>query len=131
MVMFTKEIDLGVMIASDENEVEVGEFQAEGTEYAKPLQQTTVTSILASSASKGFWKQWQNFWHHQGAGPCCQLFHIKGNTGTPGSLASAKDKEDHGKRSMEIHPYPLLHFTISPLLLALATSGGKKNQSLL
>lgn len=36
MVMFTKEIDLGVMIASDENEVEVGEFQAEGTEYAKP-----------------------------------------------------------------------------------------------
>lgn len=37
MVMFTKEIDLGVMIASDENEVEVGEFQAltEGTEYAK------------------------------------------------------------------------------------------------
>lgn len=36
MVMFTKEIDLGVMMASDENEVAVGEFQAEGTEYAKP-----------------------------------------------------------------------------------------------
>lgn len=29
------------MIASDENEVEVGEFQAEGTEYAKTQQQTT------------------------------------------------------------------------------------------
>ena len=63
MVMFTKEIDLGVMIASDENEVEVGEFQAltEGTEYAKTQQQTTVTSILNSSASKGFWEQWEKF----------------------------------------------------------------------
>lgn len=66
MVMFTEEIDLGVMIASDENEVEVGEFQAEGTEYAKTQQQTTVTSILDSSASKGFWEQWEKFGHRQG-----------------------------------------------------------------